>query len=194
MVDFQNRPKPPMEVVDHEQGGEEGASSTKQVQDDKNALLHMLAHVKRRAKRDRELALAKELELQSAVAVLSAELDALEPHRPPSADGGGGGGGDKVEEVRGRRSAEQDATPRKGTPSASARIQPAREMRADEMIPNPQLVPLHAANAQHTPKRLVLVKHSRATFARAVDVDNAEDLQQASERQLAALELSLIHI
>ncbi|KAJ1628944.1 hypothetical protein T492DRAFT_874220 [Pavlovales sp. CCMP2436] len=138
--------------------------SVKQVQDDKNALLYMLAHVKRRSKRDRELAVAKELELQSAIAVLAAELSTLE-RRPHSAE----------------------AAPPRDFPAAlqrrdSKQLQPAREMRADEMIPDA------AQQAQHRPKRLVLVKHARSTFAQAVDVDNIESLQQESERQVVSLE------
>jgi hypothetical protein len=140
----------------------------KQIKDDKAALLHLLAHVKRRSKRDRDLALAKELELTNAVAVLGAEMAALErSHAAPSREGPRGADdlwrSSAWEDERPvSRPATADLVPGAGQPQrrSMARpasvgvVQPARELRADDMIPDA------VAAALHKPKRLVLVRRA----------------------------------
>lgn len=139
---------------------------------EKEVLLKLLAHLRKKAKRDKDTAAAKQGELVAIVRILADELRTAD-----------------AEHVRATAAVpppNPSPAPQGVVRAASAGVvNSPREMRADDLIPDA------LAAAENKPKgrpKIVYVKRTRDTYARAVDVDEVERLRR--EAQARDLELA----
>jgi len=152
---------------------------------EKEVLLKLLSHLRKKSKREKDTAAAKQGELMAMVRVLSGELQATD-------DAQYVGVAPAPTPTTPSRAAPRALRPDvpaasvHSSPRAAAVVNSPREMRADDLIPH-ALAAADNKLKNRPQKRVVYVKHSRDKYARAVEVDEAERLRREIEARVAEL-------